>query len=89
MTHATLGVGPVTPRSQRSAGDDGERAMCMNCGCMQPNESHGEQANITLDGLRKAADANDQDLSQTLENIEKTYHQAVEGTEGASQQQTF
>jgi len=77
------------PAASGAPGDDGERGMCMNCGCMQPNESHGETANITLDGLRKAAEANDQDLGQTLENIEKTYHQAVEGTEGTSQQQAF
>lgn len=56
--------------------------MCMNCGCMKPNDDHGNPSNITMEDLRAAGGANDQDLDTTIENIEKTYHQA-EGSEGS------
>jgi hypothetical protein len=51
--------------------------MCMNCGCMEPNEEHGNPANITLEGLRKAAEANGQTLEESISNIDQTYRQEV------------
>jgi hypothetical protein len=56
--------------------------VCMNCGCMEPDNTHDDPANITLEQLRRAGEANGQDLDQTIDNIERTYHQSVEGTEG-------
>lgn len=43
--------------------------MCMNCGCGQPNERHGNQANIVADDLRRAGEANGQDLATTVRNV--------------------
>lgn len=46
--------------------------MCMNCGCGQPNEDHGNEANITADDLRRAAEANDQSLRESAHHILET-----------------
>ena len=46
--------------------------MCMNCGCGQPHEDHGNQANITADALRRAGDANDQSMRESAQHIIET-----------------
>jgi hypothetical protein len=46
--------------------------MCMNCGCGQPNEDHGNAANITADELRRAGDANGQSLRESAQHIIET-----------------
>lgn len=43
--------------------------MCLNCGCGQPNERHGNDANITADDVRRAGEANGQDLAMTVRNL--------------------
>ena len=43
--------------------------MCMNCGCGQPNEDHGDAANITAADLRAAGNANDQDMRASAQHI--------------------
>ena len=46
--------------------------MCMNCGCGQPHEDHGNTANITADALRRASEANDQSLRESAQHIVET-----------------
>jgi hypothetical protein len=46
--------------------------MCMNCGCGQPNEDHGKEANITAAVLRRAGEANDQSLRESAQHIIET-----------------
>ncbi len=46
--------------------------MCMNCGCNQPDDRHGNPDNITREDLERAAQANGQSLDQTVQNIERT-----------------
>ena len=46
--------------------------MCMNCGCGQPNEDHGNPANITAEALKRAGDANDQSLRESAQHIVET-----------------
>lgn len=46
--------------------------MCMNCGCGQPNEDHGNPANITAEELRRAGDANGQSLRESAQHIVET-----------------
>lgn len=46
--------------------------MCMNCGCGQPHEDHGNPANITADELRRAGDANGQSLRESAQHILET-----------------
>jgi hypothetical protein len=43
--------------------------MCLSCGCGQPNERHGNQANITADDLRGAAEAAGIEMEQAADNI--------------------
>lgn len=58
--------------------------MCLNCGCGQLNERHGEDANITLDDVRRAADANGQSVEESLRNMGMAARQVVSGQEDAS-----
>ncbi len=59
--------------------------MCMNCGCGEPNERHGNDANITLDDLRQAGEANGQNLDTTMANVERTWHESPEAMESSGQ----
>jgi hypothetical protein len=52
--------------------------MCMNCGCGEPEERHGNDANITLTDLRRAGEANGQDLDTTMGNLERAWHESPE-----------
>ena len=49
--------------------------MCMNCGCGQPNEDHGNPANITAAALRRAGDANGQSLRESAQHITEAVEQ--------------
>ena len=51
--------------------------MCLNCGCGQPNESHGNEANITLDDVRRAGEANGQSVEESLRNMGMAARQVV------------
>jgi hypothetical protein len=46
--------------------------MCLNCGCGEPNEDHGNPANITAEDLRRAGEANDQSLRESAQHIVET-----------------
>jgi hypothetical protein len=46
--------------------------MCLNCGCGQPNEDHGNAANITAAELQRAGDANGQSLRESAQHIIET-----------------
>jgi hypothetical protein len=49
--------------------------MCMNCGCGEINERHGNQANIVADDIRRAAEAGGQDMSTTVRNLQDSLRQ--------------
>ncbi len=51
--------------------------MCMSCGCSEPNESHGDEANITNDELVSAADAAGISEQAAIDNIERTYNEKI------------
>jgi hypothetical protein len=53
--------------------------MCLNCGCGQLNEKHGNDANITLDDVRRASDANGQSVEESLRNMGMAARQVVSG----------
>jgi hypothetical protein len=40
--------------------------MCLNCGCHLAHEDHGKQANITYEDLKRAAEANDMGVAESL-----------------------
>ena len=67
--------------------------MCLNCGCGEPNERHGKDANITLEDVQRAGEANGQSVEESLRNMGMTARQVVAGqgedsssTGGQSQQ---
>lgn len=46
--------------------------MCLNCGCGQPHEDHGNPANITATDLEAAGEANGQSLRESAQHIVET-----------------
>ncbi len=61
--------------------------MCLNCGCGEPNDRHGDDANITLDDVRRAGEANGQSVEESLRNMGTAARQVVTGQQGQSGQQ--
>lgn len=53
--------------------------MCMNCGCGQVDDRHGNQANIVADDLRQAASASGQDMPTTVSNMRHSLDQMEQG----------
>lgn len=53
--------------------------MCLNCGCGEPNERHGKDANITLEDVQSAAEANGQSVEESLRNMGMAARQVVMG----------
>jgi hypothetical protein len=43
--------------------------MCLSCGCGEPNESHGDPRNITMQKLEEAAQAGGITPEQAAQNI--------------------
>ena len=60
--------------------------MCLNCGCGEPNERHGNDANITLDDVRRAGEANDQSVDESLRNMGMAARQVVMGQDAETSQ---
>jgi len=55
--------------------------MCWNCGCMQPDEDHGNPDNITTETLRKAARAGGPDtLHKLMDNVTQIYESKIKDT---------
>lgn len=46
--------------------------MCTSCGCRQPNESHGDDRNITMDDLEQAAEAAGLGVGDVIENMRES-----------------
>ncbi len=53
--------------------------MCLNCGCGEPNERHGKDANITLEDVQRAGEANGQSVEESLRNMGMAARQVVMG----------
>jgi hypothetical protein len=50
--------------------------MCLDCGCGELNESHGDARHITLETVRAAADASEISLDEAIKNIKDGLDQA-------------
>ena len=53
--------------------------MCMSCGCMQPNDDHGDQRNITYDQIQRAGQAANISSQQAAQNIQNTEQAVTSG----------
>jgi len=49
--------------------------MCLNCGCGEPNNDHGDTRNITLDDVNAASQATGQSLHETIDHMERALDQ--------------
>lgn len=47
--------------------------MCLNCGCQDPDNDHDNYANITIQKLYDAANANQMNVGDVVNNIENTF----------------
>jgi hypothetical protein len=49
----------------------------MTCGCGEPDDKHGDEANITNDELVSAAEAAGISEEEAVENISRTFREKV------------
>lgn len=49
--------------------------MCLSCGCMNPETEKEDQ--ITVDDLRRAAEAQEISVDEVVDNINRTYERAA------------
>ena len=54
--------------------------MCLDCGCGELNESHGDSRHITMDSIRSAAQASEISVDEAMKNISDGLRQAQESS---------
>ena len=57
--------------------------MCLDCGCGELNESHGDSRHITMDSIQSAAQASEISVEEAIRNISDGLRQA-QGSSGQS-----
>jgi hypothetical protein len=57
--------------------------MCVDCGCGELNESHGDSRHITMDSIRSAAEASEISVDEAIKNMSDGLKQA-QGASGQS-----
>jgi hypothetical protein len=67
-------------------GADGQSAgrvstMCLDCGCGELHESHGDSRHITMDSIQSAAQASEISVEEAIKNISDGLRQA-QGSSG-------
>ena len=50
--------------------------MCLDCGCGEPNERHGDDRHITMDDVKAAAAASEISVDEAARNIADGVRQA-------------
>jgi predicted nucleic acid-binding Zn-ribbon protein len=70
-------------------GADGQSAgkvstMCLDCGCGELNESHGDSRHITIDSIQSAAQASEISVDEAIRNISDGLKQAQASSEQTS-----
>ena len=55
----------------------------MNCGCEKNNDNMGNQDNITMDTVKKAAEAGGTTVQQALVNLKKAIEQELASQQSA------
>jgi hypothetical protein len=50
--------------------------MCLDCGCGEPNERHGDERHITMDDVQAAAKASEISVDDAARNISDGMRQA-------------
>lgn len=57
--------------------------MCLDCGCGEPNERHGDDRHITMDDIRAAAEASEISVDEAARNINDGLRQAQQSSSSA------
>ncbi len=57
--------------------------MCLDCGCGEPNERHGDERHIIMDDVRAAAEASEISVEEAARNISEGLQQARLSQSGA------
>ncbi len=58
--------------------------MCLDCGCGEPNERHGDDRHIIMDDVRAAAEASELSVEEAARNITDGLRQAQQASAGAA-----
>jgi hypothetical protein len=53
--------------------------MCLDCGCGQPNDDHGDPRHITMQEIEDAAKASGISPREAVQNIQHGFQQAQAG----------
>jgi hypothetical protein len=54
--------------------------MCLDCGCGELNESHGDSRRITMDSIQAAARASEISVDEAIRNISDGLRQAQQSS---------
>jgi hypothetical protein len=54
--------------------------MCLDCGCGELNDGHGDSRHITMDSIRSAAQASEISIDEAMRNISDGLKQAQESS---------
>ena len=57
--------------------------MCLDCGCGEPNERHGDDRHITMDEVKAAAEASEISVNEAARNIADGLRQAQQSSGSA------
>jgi hypothetical protein len=56
--------------------------MCLDCGCGEPNDRHGDDRHITMDDVKAAAEASEISVDEAARNIADGVRQAQSAGSG-------
>ena len=57
--------------------------MCLDCGCGEPNERHGDDRHLTMDDIKAAAEASEISVDDAARNINDGIRQAQQSSGSA------
>lgn len=57
--------------------------MCASCGCGEIDENHGDERNITMRDLERAAEATGIGVDEVVENLRESVEENMAGAEPA------
>jgi hypothetical protein len=58
--------------------------MCLDCGCGELNDGHGDSRHITMDSIRSAAQASEISVDEAMRNVSDGLKLAQESSEQTS-----
>ena len=53
--------------------------MCLSCGCMEPDNGHGDQRYLVMQDIVDAADADAAPVEQAWQNMQETMSRVLTG----------